>query len=297
MRKLRLFGIIGLILLITGCGAEADVNNFNKRKDSYIISEDKQIVVEYKTDEEGKLVELLIDRLLTIEEMVYYNTQIDYDYELAGFGGDIYTEAGFLCTDFEDLFVPINIEIGNTRFKYDVGDCEYVEVDRDNDEKVGSFVRSYELDETIDVSRDTIISVVVFDDDSIERFIEITEIPHTMKMLGVYSIGLNADRDGFSGDVFNYYKDMAVYEQLMLKHQVNEDAINEVLGISSEINLLEFDQFANLEPLIDGFETRYSLEIQAIEEMVEEVGVITEEVTGEENEEDPTPGDEENTDN
>ena len=62
MRKLRLFGIIGLILLITGCGAEADVNNFNKRKDSYIISEDKQIVVEYKTDEEGnEIVEETLD--------------------------------------------------------------------------------------------------------------------------------------------------------------------------------------------------------------------------------------------
>jgi hypothetical protein len=212
--------------------------------------------------------------------MIYYNSEIDYDYTVPGFTGDIFTEAGYLCTAYDDLMVPLNIEIGNTRFKYNYEDCEYVEVDRDNDEKSGSFVRTYEIDETIDVSRDTIISIVIFDEDSIERFIEVQNIPHTMKMLGVYSISFNLDRDDFRNDVINYYRDIAVYEQLMLKQQDNELAILEANGVSGNVNLLDLNALDEVTPLIVDFTVRYSDEIQAVEEMVEEISAITEEVTG-----------------
>ena len=115
-------------------------------------------------------------------------------------------------------------------------------------EKLGNFVKSYSLDETIDVSRDTIISIVYFDEDSIERFIELQVIPHTVKMLGVYSIALNIDRDDYQstsinedGSVRSYYRDMGIYEQLLLKHQENGAAMAEAQGISESINLLDFN--------------------------------------------------------
>ena len=285
MRKFSIVIIGLLVILLSGCSSEGTVYNFKIRKDSYLINDDKTVILEYKTDENGELVEIAMDRLLSVEDMFYYNTEIDYDFEVDGFSGDIYTEAGFLCTNYEDLLVPINIEIGNTRFKYDYVECEYVEVDRDNEEKSGSFVRRYAIDDTIDVSIDTIVSIVVFDEDSIERFIETQTIPHTMKKLGIYSIGFNLDRDGFSDGVVNYYRDISIYEQLLLKHQENEAAVNEVLGISENINLLEFDEFEELIPLIDDFVMRYGDEITAFDEMMAEIGVITEEVTGEENEE------------
>lgn len=286
MRKFSVIVLLLVITLLSGCAEESTaVNNFKIRKDSYLINEDKTVIVEYKTDETGKLVELTMDRLLTVEDIFYYNTEIDYDYVLEGFTGDIFTEAGFLCTSHDELLVPINIEIGNTRFKYDYVECEYVEVDRDNEEKSGSFVRKYEIDDTIDVSRDTIVSIVVYDEDSIERFIEVQQVPHTMKKLGVYSIGFTLNRENFSDGVVNYYRDIAIYEQLLLKHQENEAATAEVMGISANINLLELDQIQEVVPLVDDFELLYADEYEAFEELVELIGVITEEeVTGEENE-------------
>lgn len=289
MRKFSILLIAVLLLVLSGCGSDGIVNNFKKRKDSYYINDDKNVIVEYKTNEDGKLVELAMDRLLTIEDMIYYNTEIEYDYIISGFEGEIFTEAGFLCTEYDDLKVPINIEVGNKRFKYDYVDCEYIEVDRDNDEKVGSFVRTYAIDETIDVARDTIISIVVFDENSIERFVELQAIPHTMKKLGVYSIGFNLDRDEFSDEVVNYYRDIGIYEQLLLKHQLNEDAIDEVKGLDSNVNLLELDEVVEVVPLVDDFELRYIDEINAFEELVDEIGVITdEESAGAENEDTET---------
>lgn len=283
MRKFSVAIIFIMLLLLSACASDESVNNFKIRKDSYLINDDKTVIVEYKTNEDGKLVELTFDRLLTIEDMFYYNTEIDYDVELEGYSGDIFTEAGFLCTTYQNLNVPTNIEVGNTRFKYNYVDCEYVEVDRDNDTKSGSFVRSYGLTDTIDVSRDTIISIVVFDENSIERFLEIREIPHTMKKLGVYSIGFSQNRTEISNGVSNYYRDMAIYEQLLLKKQDNELAVSEVMGISASINLLEFDESFDVTPLIEDFDSKYTDEILAFNELTSIIGVIIEEeITGEE---------------
>lgn len=285
MRKL--FGLtLFLVLLLSACDNSASIYNFKIRKDDYFISEDGNIIVDYKTNEKGKLVELTLDRLLTIEDMIYFNPLIDYDYELEGFSGDIFTDPGFLCTNYNEIQVPINIEIGSTRFKYDRIDCEYQEVDRNNIVKSGSYSRKYPLDETIGVSTETIITIVVYDETSIEKFIDIIDLPHTVKMLGVYSIQINSDRDGFNSRTTNYFHEIAIYEQLILKHQENNTAINEVMGFSMDINLLDFDQMAEVIPLIEDFESDYEQEILAIYELEDLIGVITDDEVIPDDEED-----------
>ncbi len=287
MRKLSVLIMLIFVIGLSACGSDGTINNFEIRKDDYYISDDDRVIIDYKTNEDGKLVEISIDRLMTVQDMFYYNNQIDYEYIPEGFSGNTFTEAGYQCNDYENLFVPVNLEIGNTKFKYDRFQCEYREVDRDNEFKTGTYIRKYNLRETIDVARDVIVTIVIFDDTSIERFIEIQDIPHTMKMLGVYTIGLNIDQDGYSEGVFNYYRDMAVYEQLLLKHQENEAAMDEVLGVSESVNLLELDLLAEVTPLVKDFEERYALEIAAIEELVGEISVIADDVVPTDNDEEP----------
>ena len=289
----RLFSLsLFLVILLSACDSSASIYNYKIRKDDYFISEDGSIIVDYKTNENGKLVELSIDRLLTIEDMIYYNPLIDFSYELEGFTGDIFTSPGFQCTNYNNMEVPINIEIGSTRFKYNRTDCEYQEVDRSNVIKSGSYARKYPLDETIGVSKEVTISIVVYDENSIEKFVDIIDIPHTVKMLGVYSIKINSDRDGFTSRTSNYFHDIAVYEQLVLKHQENEMALMEVMGFSMDINLLDFDQMAEVIPLIEDFESDYELEIAAINELEDLIGVINEDDVVPDDEDDPS-GDEE----
>ena len=273
MKKLFSLSLF-MIVLLSACGGDATIYNFKIRKDDYLVSEDGNIIVDYKTDEKGELVELNIDRLLRIEDMLYFNPLIDYEFELEGFSGDIFTQPGFLCTNYNEMVVPINIEIGSTRFMYDRNECEYQEVDRNNEFKSGSYSRKYRLDETIDVSKETIISIVVFDETSLEKFIDIFELPHTAKMLGVYSIHINYDLDGFDSRTSNYFNDIAFYEQLILKHQENEMAINEVIGFSMDINLLDFDQMAEVIPLIDDFEEDYDMEIKAVNELIVIISIV-----------------------
>lgn len=295
MRKLLSLCLFLVILLLSACDSSASIYNFKIRKDDYFISDDGLVIVDYKTDENGELVELSIDRLLTVQDMMYYNPLIDFDYQLEGFTGDIFTSAGFLCTDYNDLEVPINIEVGSTRFKYNRNECEYQEVDRNNVYKSGSYSRKYNLEGTIGVSKEVIINIVVYDPTSIEKFVDVMILPHTVKMLGVYSIQINSDLDGFNSRTSNYFHDIAVYEQLVLKHQENEMALNEVLGFSMDINLLDFDQMAEVIPLIYDFSEDYELEIAAINELEDLIGVISEdEVTPGDGEEEPD--DEENGD-
>jgi hypothetical protein len=280
MRKLVLIVLIGLSVTLSACGSSESGNNFLIRKENYFINEDDTVIIDYKTDENGILVELGIDRLLQVDEMIFYNTNIDYEYDLEGYDGDIFTTAGFQCTEYNDLMVPINIEVGNTRYIYNRAACSYIEVDRDNEPKLGEFVRKYNIEETIPVSKDVEITIVVFDESSIERFIEIQRLPHTMKMLGIYSIGINSDRDDFNSVLFNYYRDMAVFEQLILKHQDYTPAISEAQGIPTDINILEFDLNMEFEPLIDNFMLLYDVEQDGIVELFSEIGIGFEEVEG-----------------
>lgn len=285
MKKIIASLLILFVITLTGCGGEDEVAyNFKSRKDDYYISQDETVIIEYKTNELGKMIELNIDRLLSVEDMIYYNTNIDYDYVLDGFTGDIYENAGFLCTSYYNFQVPINIEVGNTKFKYNRVDCEYQEVDRDNVYKTGSYAQSYSLEDTIAVSKNILISIVVYDENSVEKFVEIQKLPHTAELLGVYSIPINSDSDGFTEGVYNYYRDMAVYEQIYLKHQLNETVMDEISGIPTDINLFDLDDIGEITPLISNFQVRYLQEITAMIELEAEVGVnIT--PAGEDNEE------------
>ncbi len=276
MKKLFIISLF-LVVLLSGCKGSSTVYNFKVRKDDYYISEDGNIIINYKTDSNGQLIELNIDRLLKLEDILFLNPLIDYDYVLEGFIGDIFIEPGFMCTDYNDMLVPINIEIGSTRFKYNRNECEYQEVDRNNIFKGGLYSRKYNLNETINVSKDTIVSITVYDENSIENFVDILNLPHTVEMLGVNSIIINYSRDGYSSPVINYYHDMAIIEQLILKHQKIDKAVTEILGFTLDVNLLDFDQLDDIVPLIDDFIEYYDFEITALDELNDLIGVISDE--------------------
>ncbi len=274
MKIIKILIIINFIVLLTGCGSSTTVNNFAPRKDATYFSNDGLISVEYKTDSDGKLIEINIDRLLTIEEMIYLNPNINYDYELEGFTEDIFTTPRFSCTNYNGMKIPINIEIGNTRYKYDDTRCQYRVVDNYNEYKSGfSASFTYDLDETIKESKNTKISIIIYNPAELVSFIEIYELQNTVEGLGVYSIIINSDRNGFDSELVNYYRDMSIYEQLYLKHQENDAAMSEIKGVSTDINLADLANLTESIPLIDDFIEIYAIEIQAIEELQDEIGV------------------------
>lgn len=269
----RIILIFTLIFLLSSCESETSVNNFVARQDNYLISEDNQVIIEYKTDTEGKLIELNIDRLLTIEQMILLNPNIDFDYELEGFTGAIFMKPGNVCTDYSnDLLIPINLEVGNTRYKFSNSSCMYKTVDNYNNFKAG-YSDEYLLKDTIPVSKNVKISIIVYRPDELVKFIEIYELPNSYERIGVYNIMINDYNDGFRFNLINYYRDMSVYEQLYLRHQENEAAVDEVMGVSTEINLMDINSLVEAVTLIDNFENIYELEIQAIEELQVLIGV------------------------
>ena len=275
-RKALGFIVLVLVLLLSSCGGNQSLYNFSPREDSTLITTNKLIMVEYKTNTEGKLIELNIDRLLTIEEMILMNPIIDFEYEMEGFTGDIFIKPQNSCTDISnDILVPINIEVGNTRYKYDSDDCKYKTVDNYNEFRPG-YADEYFLTDTIPVARHITISIIVYNPSELISFVEIYTLPNTYEKLGVYNILINRDRDGFEYNLVNYYRDMAVFEQLYLKHQELEAAVQEVSGIATDINLMDLDSLTEINPLIDNFEAIYEEEIKAIEELQEEIGVAFE---------------------
>ena len=289
MKKILFIISLAFIVFLSACKDEESIYNFKIRKDDFFVSTSGNVLVEYKTNEFGKLVKLNIDRLLTIEDMIYFNPLIDYNYTLEGFTGDIYVDSGYECTKYSNFDVPLNIEIGSTRFVYDRIDCEYQEVDRNNIVKIGDYAREYSLDETLGFNQDTVISIVVYDINSIEKFVEIMDLPNSVKTLGVYSIGFNDDLDGFTSELVNYFKEIAIYEQLFLKLQENELAVSEVIGITEDINILDLGSFEDVIPLIEDFTDVYEEEITALDEFEELLGIVNdEEVDSEEIEDVPT---------
>lgn len=275
----KILFIVSLVLMVTlsACSDDASIYNFKQRKDSVFISENGTVLIDYKTNEEGKLVKLYIDRLLSIEDMIYLNPLVDFDYVLEGFTGDIFTIAGHSCTKYNNFEVPINIEVGSTRFKYNRIDCEYQEVDRNNIIKSGDFDRSYSLEDTIGYDQNTIVSIVVYDENSLDKFINIVDLPNSVRTIGVYSIGFNSDLDGFTSYLVNYYKEIVIYEQLFLKLQENELTISEVTGFTEDINLLDIGNLGEITPLIIDFTIIYEDEIKAIFELEGEIRIINEE--------------------
>ena len=254
MKFVKTILVLVLIITLASCGESGPIYNFSPRKDTYLVSEDKQIMIYYKTDNDGKMIELSIDRLLSIEEMILMNPIIDFEYTIEGFVGDIYMQPKNTCTAISnDGLIPINIEVGNTRYKFDNDECMYKTVDNHNEFKSG-YAEEYLLTDTIPVASHVTISIIVYNP------------------LGVYNIIINRDRDGFTNELANYYRDVSIYEQLYLKHQENENALNEISGISNEINLLDINSLTDVNPLIDNFELIYDLELIAIAELQVEIG-------------------------
>lgn len=291
MRKIRAILVFASIFLLASCGSNQALYNFSPRKDTTLISSDNLIIINYKTDTEGKLVELNIDRLLTIEEMMILNPAIDFDYELEGFVGDIFVEPSNTCTDISNnVLIPVNLEVGNTRYKYNDDECMYQTVDNHNEFKSG-FSDEYLLTETIPVASYVEISVIVYNPTELVNFVEIYNLPNTFKTIGIYNVLINRDRDGYENDLVNYYYDISILEQLYLKHQEAELTITEVMGIATDINLMDLDSLTEVTPLIDNFEDAYELEITALSEFEDEVGVAfeteTESIEDESEDEEP----------
>jgi len=276
MRIYRIILVSVIIIFLSSCGATQAVYNFAPRQDSRLVSSDNLIVIDYKTNTDGLLIEFSIDKLLTIEEMMILNPIIDFEYELEGFTGDIFIEPNNTCTDISnDVLIPVNLEVGNTRYKYNDEDCEYQTVDNHNEFKPG-FSDEYLLTDTIPVASHVEISIIVYNPVELVNFIEIYNLPNTYKTLGVYNVLINRDRDGFEYDLANYYSDISIFEQLYLKHQESELTLTEVMGISTDINLMDLDSLTEITPLIDNFEAYYSLEIEAVLEFEGEVGTAFE---------------------
>jgi len=273
MRKYSIITLLILILTLSGCGKEGTSNNFEERKDSIFYSEGNQVVIEYETDENGKMIMINIDHLLTIEQMVLLNPNIDFNYSIEGFEGDIFVEPSNRCMDYNySLLMPVNIEVGNTRYKFVDSECKYKTVDNNNELKLG-YADEYLITDTIPESRNTEISIIVYTPGELVPFTEIYDLPNTYERLGVYNIMFNFDRDGFYGDLVNYYKDMAIYEQLYIKHQENEGTLEEISGLSADVNLMDIGSLSDIVPLIENFEDIYDAEIQAIEELQAEIGI------------------------
>jgi hypothetical protein len=263
MRKQYLIILLAITMMLGGCGIETDTVGFKERRENDYISESDRVLIHYKTNEIGQLVNISFDRLLTIEELLFIQSERLQSIE-QGLETDVLVDASSRCTDVFALEVPLNIKIGTTVLKYSTAQCGYVEVDRDNIEKSGSYIRRYDLDETIDVSTDTIISVVYFDETSVERFVVATNLYHTMKQLGIYASGYLYDEDMVKTEVIflnTYAQDMGYLEHFILFYQDQVVAIDRINGLSSDVYAEATD------PLIENFNIVYLEEILAVNEL------------------------------
>ena len=273
MRRFNIGLVLLVIVLLSGCKKAETANNFKTRKDDYFVSEDKSVLIHYKTNEFGELVQIDIDRLLEIEEIIYFDTTIDFDMEVEGFAGDLFMQPRSTCVDYNNILVPINIEVGSTRYKFDRTDCEYQEVNRYNEVKTGSYISKFGIEDTIDVSKTTKISIVYYDPDSFEKFIEVKSLINSRKSMGVFGIELNETREFLVDGENNYYYDMNQFEQFLLSFQELEGAVNAILGVQDSVNIFDFDQLLEASEVIEDFEELYAQEINAVQELFNEVGV------------------------
>ncbi|PAT02697.1 hypothetical protein CI105_01685 [Candidatus Izimaplasma bacterium ZiA1] len=273
MRRFNIGLVLLVIVLLSGCKKAETANNFKTRKDDYFVSEDKSVLIHYKTNEFGELVQIDIDRLLEIEEIIYFDTTIDFDMVVEGFAGDLFMQPRSTCVDYNNILVPINIEVGSTRYKFDRTDCEYQEVNRYNEVKTGSYISKFRIEDTIDVSKTTKISIVYYDPDSFEKFIEVKSLINSRKSMGVFGIELNETREFLVDGENNYYYDMNQFEQFLLSFQELEGAVNAILGVQDSVNIFDFDQLLEASEVIEDFEELYAQEINAVQELFNEVGV------------------------
>ncbi|MEC9484731.1 MAG: hypothetical protein UMR38_02500 [Candidatus Izemoplasma sp.] len=274
MRRLLLMSVVLLLtLFLVGCQNDTTVEyNFKARRNSYYIDSTKQVLITYETDNNGKMIDLAINRLLTVEELLLMDPSIDYDMIVEGFDGDIFVEPSNTCTTVSNtLLVPINLEVGNTRYKYNENACQYQIVDSYNQYKSG-YDEEYYLSDTIAVSPTTPISIIIYDEDAVVRFVEVKTLYNSVKDLGLHTLRYNEDNNAYLNTPYHYYHDIKIYEQLYLKYQLNETTIDEISGYSTDINILDIGSLDEVNPLITNFSERFSLEINAMNELEAEIG-------------------------
>jgi hypothetical protein len=273
MRKYSLITMFVLLILLSSCKSDETSYNYRPRQNDSYISIDGKVLIDYKTDKNGELERLTFDRLLTIEEMITKNPNIDFNIEVEGFSGEIFTGVPAACLLPSGVQVPINIEVGSVRYKFRSSECLYKEVGRDNEFKTTSFAKEYGIKDTILEPVDTKVSIVIFIDGSTQLFTEIYYLPHTLRTIGVYGIKLSIDSGRPLENYLDYTKNMKIYEQFLLSYQDNERALDEIYGVPSEINLLNLDQLDKITVLIEDFVEVYEEEVTAFKELVEEIGI------------------------
>lgn len=291
MKKYLLMLTVILITILSGCKQDdAEVYNYRPRQNNSYVSKDERILIDYKTDENGSIERINIDKLLTIEQMIVNNPNIDYDIQIEGFSGEIFTDAPPLCLLPSSVKVPVNIEVGSIRYKFKSSDCIYKEVGRDNEFKTTSFAKEYTVQDTIGEPTDTKVHIVAYVNNGIQLFTDVLYLPHTLKTLGVYGISMSVDSGLPLNSSIDYINDMKIYEQFLIIHQLNETAINELYGISEDINLLDLDNF-EITPIVKlDFVDYYEDEINAMDELEKKIGLLNVE------EVDETEGESEETD-
>ncbi len=280
MKKLLLSLLVVAVILLSGCSKQEAIYNFEPRRVGTLFGPDGTVLIEYRTDLNGKLVEINIDRLLTVEEMLL-NPLIDYNVSIEGVVGDIFVSPSNRCTAISnDLLVPINIEIGNTKYKYDDNECKYKTVDSSNQFRLG-FDTEYYLTSYLQEKIDTKVSIIVYRPNETVRFVDVMELPHTVETLGVYATFIDENHKDIANDVRNYFNDLGIYEQLYLKHQEKKASLDEINGISTTVNLFDLGDLSLVIPLVEDFEEKYSDELRAIDLLQETIGInFTVETTG-----------------
>lgn len=269
--------------ILAGCKKDQTEYNYRPRQNDTYISDDGNILIEYKTDENGELERIYIDRLLTIDQMITKNPFIDYEITIEGFDGEVFTSAPASCLLPSGVKVPINIEVGSVRYKFKTTECIYKEVGRDNEFKTTSFAREYGVKDTIQEPIDSKINIVVYIEGSTSLFTEVFELHHTIRTLGVYGIEFSVDNGLPLLSDIDFTKHMKTYEQFLLDKQDNELAVNEIYGYSSDINILNIDDFESLTSVIENFTDLYEDEYNAMLELQIDIGIKpVEEVTEDE---------------
>lgn len=275
MKRYSIVLVLLLVLVLSGCKSDKNEYNFRPRQNDTYISNDGTVLISYKTDENGRLERIYIDRLLTIEQMITKNPFIDYDVTVPGFEGEIFVSAPPSCLLQSGVKIPVNIEVGSIRYKFKTTDCIYKEVGRDNEFKTTSFAKEYGVKDTIEEPIETSISIVVYMENSTSKlFTEVYDLHHTLRTIGVYGIPLSVDNGLPRSNAVDFTKHMKIYEQYLLKMQENELAVNEIYGYSSDINLLSIEEIGSVSALIDNFTDLYENEYEAMKELQEEIGIF-----------------------
>lgn len=260
MKKIFLLILFIIISTLTACSSDSKTIIYDKYRDESYVSSENHLVY-FKTDESGKLIDFSIDKLLTIEEIMIANPTIDNTYTYNDVS--IYTEVSTVCSSDLEL-VPTNIKIQNTYLKYKDDVCGYIEVDKEvNDYKVSQYAKQYLLSDVIPYTLDVEVYIVAFDEDLINKFVNVSSLAHTYKGLGIYSLVIDEDTS-------NFISDMKIYEQLVLKYQTYDLSLS---AIESAVDPEDINALLNgstSEAVIDDFEDVYSSEIVTILEFEED---------------------------